>query len=156
MCVTKIIKSWWWWIEIKFTCDECCPYHRVQLVWHLCCSPFASLIHLHELAIEHRWRTVHSCQPSSVQVLAHCIQDAFASKFLRENNKNAYWNHDDSVSVFFFAYYLHSDPMHTESMWLVGYFYVQTNRLFGRFPLQAIRISWGKLGIVEHSPSIGN
>lgn len=44
----------------------------------------------------------------------------------------------------------------TSTVWLVGYFYVRTNRPFGKFLLLVHRISWWQLGNVERSPSVGN
>lgn len=55
-----------------------------------------------------------------------------------------------------FVNYLRFCLMSTDTTWLVEYFSVRINRLFGKFPPLEHRIFWWPLGSVERSPSVGS
>lgn len=88
----------WLFVFDEFTCDVCCPFHRVQIVLRLCWSPFVNLIHLHERAIELPWMFARFCQPFLVLMLVQWILDAFESSFfVCEREKNGIRNRNCSL-----------------------------------------------------------
>lgn len=140
--------AFWW-----FTCGVCCPCHRGQIVKHLCCSPSVNWVHLREHVIGHRWIDVHFCRPFSVPMQAQWILDAFVSTEIKMRNS---WNNSYLPRIAHCCYYLRFCLASTNTVWLVEYFYVRINRLFGKFLLLVRHTSWWQLGNVEHSPSTGN
>lgn len=131
---------------LKITYDACCPYHRGQIEWLLCCSPFVNSIHLHGRVIALRWSYVRSFRPFWVLMLVRWIQDVFVSENGTTLTLLSLWSADKFSSLFSILQFVLRS---TSTKWPVEYFVVQTSLQFGKFPPPERRTSWLMLGICE-------